>query len=460
MNPSDPSAAGKSSARGELRRVLALMLPLYLANLMNIGMGVIDTIVAGQAGTADLAAVALGCSVTAPVMVSIGAILNILSPMLARLLGARMKSRAGLLLHNGLALSPFLMVAEVVLLWAGSLVFPLVTTDERLAAAAQLYVYFVMAAVPASLVMRVVQGCWEGHGQTRPAMVVCLIGLALNIPLNYACVLGWWGFPAMGGPGCGLATAIVHWLMAVVLLGMLFFSSHRHEVRHMFALRLPNLGLMHRVLRLGSPLGVASFCEMSYFCVISLVIAPLGELMVSAQQIAINVSGVFFMFPLSLGVAVSIRAAYHVGAHDPSSFRAMLRGVLLFMYAAVLLLVCLSIPIRFSIVALYTSDPIVSATAAHLIILCALYQFSDSTQALMAGLLRGCHDTAVLSWANIVSYWLLGLPLSLIWIHTDWFCPRMGPAGAWWSFIVSLTVVAIILLIRFRHTSRRIFGST
>lgn len=447
------------SAWGELGRVLALMIPLYLANLMNIGMGVIDTIVAGQAGTKDLAAVALGCSVTASVMVSVGAILNILSPMLARVLGMRKESRAGVLLHSGMALVPLLMLGEVALLYGGSLVFPYVVADEQLADAAQLYVYFVMAAVPASLMMRVVQGCWEGYGQTRPAMVVCLLGLVLNIPLNYACVLGWWGFPALGGAGCGLATAIVHWLMGAVLLGLLVVSRHRGLVRQMFAARVPNAEMMRRVMRLGLPLGIASFCEMSYFCVISLVIAPLGELMVSAQQIAINVSGVLFMFPLSLGVAVSIRSAYHVGANNPKAFRAMVRGVLAFMYCTALMFVCIAIPMRFPIVALYTSHPLVSQTAAHLIILCALYQFSDSTQALMAGLLRGCHDTTIISWANIASYWIIGFPLSVIWIHTDWLGPRMGPAGAWWSFIVSLTIVALILFMRYRFTSRRIFGT-
>ena len=79
----------KTTGGGELKRVLVLMAPLYLANLMSVGMGVVDTIVAGQAGTADLAAVALGTSITTPVMVSVGAVLSIIGPMVARLLGAR-----------------------------------------------------------------------------------------------------------------------------------------------------------------------------------------------------------------------------------------------------------------------------------------------------------------------------------------------------------------------------------
>ncbi len=446
----------------ELKRILVLMGPLYLANLMSVGMGVIDTMVAGSAGTGDLAAVALGTSVTVPIMVSVGAILNIISPMLARLLGAGRESRVGLLLNSAKLLSLALMLVELVLLYLGSLVFPCITDSAQMAHEAALYVYFLMGAVPASLLMRVVQGCWEGYAQTRPAMVVCLLGLVLNVPLNYACVLGWWGFPALGGAGCGLATTIVHWLMCAVLLGMQV-ASHRHRrvaLQMLGFRRYGRVGVVRRIVRLGLPLGVASLCEMSYFCVVTLVIAPLGELMVSAQQIAINVSGVLFMFPLSLSVAVSIRGAYHVGAQNERRFSALVRAAVRLMYVAAAFLMLAVIYWRYGIISFYTDDPTVTATAAKLVVLCAVYQFSDGTQALMAGLLRACHDTAVITWANIGCYWMLGFPLSVILIRTDWLWPAMGPQGAWWSFIVSLTAIAAIFVLRFRATARKVFLRT
>ena len=448
----------RTTGREELKRILSLMIPLYLANLMNIGMGVIDTIVAGQAGTADLAAVALGCSVTAPIMVSVGAIMGILGPMVSRLLGEGAESKVGALLCSAKALSVALMVVEVLFLYVGSLIFPLVTDAPALATEARHYLYFVMLAVPASLLMRVVQGCWEGYSQTRPAMVICLVGLLLNIPLNYACVFGWWGFPALGGAGCGLATAIVHWVMCAGLTGLMLLSGrHRPLAAQMFAWRAPRFPLCKRIFRLGLPLGVASLCEMSFFCVVTLIIAPLGELMVSAQQIAINISAVLYMFPLSLSIAVSIRAAFHVGAKDKSAFDALVRVTMRFMYALTLCFMLAAIIWRVDIIRLYTSDEVVVSTAAGLVVLCALYQVSDATQALMSGLLRGCHDTAVITWVNIGSYWLLGFPLSCILVRTDWILPAMGPAGAWWSFIISLTVTALLLYRRFRIIRRRAF---
>lgn len=455
------SKAQPTLLREELKRILALMVPLYLANLMNIGMGVIDTIVAGQAGTAELACVALGCSVTAPIMISVGAILSILGPMVSRLLGEGSESRIGLLLCNAKALAVGLMLLEAVLLFGGSCLFPYITDSPALADGAAGYLHYVMLAVPASLLMRVIQGCWEGYSQTRPAMIVCLLGLLANIPLDYACVFGLWGFPALGGAGCGLATALVHWLMAAALLALMLLSKeHRQHARSMLALRRPVLSSCRRIFRLGLPLGIASLCEMGFFCVATLIIAPLGELMVSAQQIAINVSGVLFMFPLSVGIAASIRAAFHVGARNEAAFHAMVRATMRFLYSVTLLLMAGTIIWRREIISLYTADPLVVATASPLLIYCALYQISDATQALMGGLLRGCHDTAIITWANLGSYWLLGFPLACILIRTDWLLPAMGPAGAWCSFIVGLTAAAAILYCRYRRTRRRIFTNT
>lgn len=444
--------------RCELRRVLALMVPLYLANLMNVGMSVTDTIVAGSAGTTALAAVALGCSVTTPILVSVGAVLSILAPMVSRLRGERREARVGALLSSAKALAVLLMLPELILLAVGCVLMPYIASTPELADGACKYIYFVMAAIPASLLMRVVQGCWEGYSRTRPAMVVCLLGLIVNLPLNYAFVHGWGCIPAMGGPGCGLATTVVHWLMLAALL-CIMLSSRRYRKRgkQILAMRVPLARLCRRIFRLGLPLGVATLCEMSFFCVITFVIAPLGALMVSAQQVAISVSGVLFMFPLSLSMAVSIRAAYHVGTRQAAAFHAMVRVSMRFMYAVTLVLMLLTICLRHSIIGLYTQDPQVIAVASGLLVLCALYQISDATQALMAGLLRGCHDTVVITWANIASYWVIGFPLACILIHTDWICPAMGPAGAWWSFIVGLSATALILYARFRTVRKRLF---
>ena len=134
----------------ELKRLLVLMLPLYMANLLNMGMGVVDTIVAGKAGPEQLAGVALGTSVTVPIMVAVGAVLTIVGPMISRLRGAGCEGKVGLLLNNAKLLSVVLMVVEVVALLAGVHVFALVSDDaEMVQVLRSIYITWCWLCLPA-----------------------------------------------------------------------------------------------------------------------------------------------------------------------------------------------------------------------------------------------------------------------------------------------------------------------
>ncbi len=442
----------------ELRRLIVLMLPLYVANLMNMGMGVIDTIVAGQVGATDLAGVALGCSVTAPIMVACGVILSILGPMISRLRGAGQEGKVGLLLNNARHLAFWLMLVEFVALFAGSFIFDWVTPEEDVARVARHYVYAVMTCVPASVLLRAVQGNFEGYGQTRPAMFCSFGALLLNIPLDFILAFGWGPVPALGGVGCGVATSIIHYLMFAGFFALMFFTSrHGRHARQMWMRRPVEVATFRRILRLGFPLGLASLCELSFFCVVTLVVAPLGKVAVGAQQVAINVSGVVFMLPLSLGIAASIRAGFHLGARNREAFFALVRTALVFAVAQVGLTMAAVILLREPIVALYTEEAAILAMAPTLLFLCALYQLPDAMQALLSGLLRGCHDTDLITWVNLGSYWLVGFPLCYLLVRTDVLVPAMGPAGAWVSFIVALACAAVCFALRFRRTARKLF---
>ncbi len=443
---------------GELKRLLALMVPLYLANLMNMGMGVVDTVVAGQAGPEQLAGVALGTSVTVPIMVAVGAVLTIIGPMVSRLLGAGCEGKVGLLLNNAKLLAVFLMIVEVAALLAGREVFALVSDDACMVQVAQDYLHFLIFAVPASVMIRVLQGHFEGYGHTRPAMLISCMGLLLNIPLNYIFVFGWGSIPAMGGAGCGLTTTLIHYLMAAALIVlMVVYPRYRRNLVHMWANRAVEWRVVRDIFSKGTPLGVASLCEMSFFCVVTLVIAPLGVMAVGAHQIAINVSALLFMFPLSLSVAASIRSAFHVGARDVSRFNALLRTSVSFMLLVVVLSAVLTIFFRKEIIACYTDDAVIIDTAAMLLVMCAIYQLPDAHQALMSGLLRGCHDTKAITWVNMFSYWVVGFPLACILIRTDWLVPALGAMGAWVSFVVALSITALLLSWRFCLARKCVF---
>ncbi len=458
MNTSTPSLADRLFDKTEFKRLLAIFAPLYVANLIQTCMSLIDTLVAGRAGEIDLAGVAMGTAICWPILIALGHIVAIVAPMIARLRGERKEQRIGHLLNNAKWLALGLMLIAAAALYGASHVFASIAKDAQSAVIAQNYVFFMILGVPAVMMMRVIQGNFEGYAQTRPAMAVAICGMMLNYPLNLLFVFGWGPIPALGGAGCGLATALLNWFMMLGMLTiMLRVRQHRLNAHTMLHWRAPDGAQIKRILKLGFPMGVATLCEVSFFCVVTLIIAPLGTLAVSAQQVALNISGVLFMMPLSFGIAGSIRASFHIGCKNVAGFQSHFSTLFITAMTGVLISMTVIFLVRYPVLGLFTDSQDIINLAQMLVILCALYQIPDAIQALMAGLLRGCHDTTIITWVNLGSYWLIGFPLSYALVRTDWIVPAMGPAGAWVSFIISLTITSILLSHRFFGTRKKIF---
>lgn len=442
----------------EFKRLMLLAAPLLAANLAQVGMGVVDTLVAGRAGMVDMAGAALGSSLTVPVLCAGMGLLSILGPIISRLRGEGRDARVGHVVRNGLWVSLALAVAAMAVLWFARQGFALLTDDWHMAKIASDYVKAVLWGVPAFMGYCVFRSLHEGFALTRAVMVVGLGGLAFNIPANFAFVFGWWGLPAMGGAGCGAATALIYWIELILMILLVRRSRRLAEHRRQLAAwRAPAWRTVLQIVKLGGPLGISLLCEVSFFTVASLVLAKYGAGVVAAQQVSVNVSSVFFMLPLSTAVAASIRMGFFVGRRDAASMNALASTGLTVTLGVSLLAMVVIILFRYDMIACYTHDSGVTSIAQGLLVLCAVYQCPDSIQAYMGGLLRGCHDTAIISRINLITYWCLGFPLCLLLVRTDWIVTGgMGAAGAWVSFIIALVAMAVLLSLRYRKTRRKL----
>jgi MATE family multidrug resistance protein len=89
--------------------------------------------------------------------------------------------------------------------------------------------------------------------------------------------------------------------------------------------------------------------------------------------------------------------------------------------------------------------------AVLLLPIAGVVQVFDGLQAVAGGVLRGVGDTHAPMWANILGFWLFGLPLSLYLA----FRLGMGPQGLWWGLAGGLAAVASLLLLRVALRMRR-----
>jgi MATE family multidrug resistance protein len=65
-------------------------------------------------------------------------------------------------------------------------------------------------------------------------------------------------------------------------------------------------------------------------------------------------------------------------------------------------------------------------------------------EAVGAGVLRGAGDTMVPLLVMLAAYWLVGVPVSAY----LGFRTELRAVGLWWGFVVSLSAVALVLLMR------------
>jgi MATE family multidrug resistance protein len=438
--------------RIELKKLFALSLPLILAQLAQSSMGFVDTVMAGRVSARDLAAVAVGSSVWFPLFLLLLGVLSALTPTISQAHGARNHNAIRQVTPQGIYLGGIAGTIILLLLRQSSLILPWLQVDPPLIPLIKGYLDGVSWGFPAIGVCFALRYCSEGLSQTRPSMLVSFFGLIVNIGANYVLVFGKLGFPAMGGVGCGPASAITMWAM---FLGMIIVLWRGRIYRDLKMLRFNApwcWSTQKQLLKLGLPIGGGLFIECSIFALIAILLARFGAQSVAAHQIALNFTSMIFMIPLSIATAISVRVGYCIGhQRQRQLLRTTLCGISSASFLALISATVMSLLPRYC-VAIYTTDQQLLDAAAALLLFAAIYQVPDAIQVSCAGALRGCKDTRVPMLIQTAAYWGIGLPVGCyLGLGLQW-----GARGFWIGLICGLTSAAIMLMLRLRNILNRL----
>ena len=199
------------------------------------------------------------------------------------------------------------------------------------------------------------------------------------------------------------------------------------------------------------PIAIALCSEVSLFALSSLLLSPLGADVVASHQIALNTSAVAFMFPMSIAMAATILVAQELGNHAPKKAKIMAYAAIILGLIAASVLALVIWVFSAEIATLIVGDnATVIALSSSLLAIAAIYQFSDSVQVVVSGILRGYKDTKIILYITLLAYWGVGIPVGYILSRTDWIVPSIGAKGFWVAFIIALTIAAALLFIRMR----------
>ncbi len=434
-----------------------LTYPILIAQLIQNLMGFVDIVMAGRVSAIDMAAVAVANSIWLPLILTVYGIIMALAVIVSQLAGAKnylaiseqTYQTAWIALTLGLSLiGLYYLLAPII--------SPTIELEGNLKPLLFDYLQYIIWGAPGYCLYLVLRNYSEGLSYTKPTMVISIIGLLVNIPANYIFIYGEFGAPALGGAGCGVATAIVYWAMFIGMLIYTFNSKKLKQATLFDRLYWPNWSKIKNILSLGIPIALSILFEVSLFAVVAIILVPFGAETVASHQIALNFSGLIFMVPLSLAMATTIKVGHAIGNNDHQkakdyTIHAIVLGLLLAIFTATI-----TILFRIPIVSMYTTELPVIELAANIMLLATLYQFSDTVQVVSAGALRGYKDTKSILYITFVSYWLIGLTVGVVLGVTNWVVPKMGPYGFWIGFITGLSTAAILLSWRLKIVQGRL----
>jgi MATE family multidrug resistance protein len=434
--PAPGAAAG--GWQTELRATVTLAWPVVLTQLGAMALGLVDVAMVAPLGAEALAAVSIGNSVHWMGLTVLFGTLLALDPLISQAWGAGERGRVGVLVWQGVWLSIAAgAVAGLASVETGWL-YRLLDQPPAVGDLANAYGAGLVGAFIPHLLFTVGRSVLGGAGITKPLALIMLAANLANAAADAALIHGWLGAPALGVYGAGLATTISRWLMAGAIAAVVW-----RRLRGELDLRPRPLepARLRRVLALGLPIGLQNFAEFGVFAAAGVFAGWIGAVALAAHQVALSLAAMAFMVPVGVSVATAIRVGHAIGAGRPDA-AALAGKVGMALGGGVMACsgaVFLAAP--GALASLFGGEAEVIAQATPLLRIAAAFAVVDGVQVVAAGALRGAGDTRTSMLANVLSHWLVGLPLG----YALAFPLGLGAQGLWWGLTGSLALGATLL---------------
>ncbi|HEX6465982.1 MAG TPA: MATE family efflux transporter [Terriglobales bacterium] len=446
----------------EMKPMLRLAVPIVLAEIGWMSMGIVDTIMvghisdalpgsgadaSGSASALAIGAVSLGQGLYYTVAIFGSGLLLGLDTLVAQAFGRREHDEANLsLLHSiylALMLSPLLM--GIVWLWP-PLIRQMGVPVEVLRGMGPFLNALNWSTLPLLLYFAL-RRYLQAVDVLKPVTFALVSANIVNALFNWIFIFGHWGARAYGVAGSGWSTCVARIYMALVLLLALLYNNRQKH----WGLLTTGLKLewerIRSLLALGLPAASQILFEIGGFTAATALCGKLGAVALAGHQIAINCAAFTFMVPLGIGSAAAVRVGQEIGRNDPRSARragwtAMLLGSAFMSCSA---LTFLLFPRQLA--RIFSPDPAVVRMGASLLLIAAAFQLFDGLQTVATGALRGAGDTRSPMLANLIAYWAIGLPVGwLLCFKLGW-----GAPGLWIGLCLGLILIGITLVLVWKH---------
>lgn len=435
--------------------------PVILGMLGHTVVQLVDNIMVGQLGTAELAAVSLGNSFMFIAM-SLGiGFSTAITPLVAEADGENNFASGKSAFKHGLFLCSVLGILLFLMVFTAKPIMYAMNQPPEVVDLAMPYLNLVAVSLIPLIVFQGFKQFSDGLSLTKYPMYATIAANVVNIILNYIFIFGKFGMPALGVVGAAIGTLASRVIMVAYLWYVL--SQHykaRDYVRNIKIFTLSKQ-MLKKLLGLGFPSALQMFFEVAIFTSAIWLSGILGKNPQAANQIALNVSSMTFMVAMGFGVAAMIRVGNQKGLKRFLELRRIALSILVLstllavVFAIIFVLFHEALPklyLDYDNELLFADNFQVARIAAKLLLIAAIFQISDTVQVVALGVLRGMQDVKIPTVITFIAYWLIGFPV--MWylsMRSDY-----GSSGIWIGLLAGLTASSIMLSLRFHFLSRKL----
>ena len=438
----------------ESNHFLKIGIPIFGSQLSYMIMHTTDTIVSGRYSSEELAGLVLAGAFTFPIYMLFQGIMFAITPIVAQLYGSKEFTKIGQKMRQIFWIAIliafsiffiFLFLSKILLFFPLDKDILSISTESLRSVSVGMFFY---------VLFRYLSSYSEGMTLTLPVFFVVLFGALINIPLDIIFAFGYFGIPEMGSEGCGYATSIVSMIMFFLMLRIILSSKKYKKTELLKEFNGPSLKVSKEILKLGVPIGVGIFAEMTMFSGAAIIIGQLGDKILSGHAVALNIASILFMLPLAIGLAGSTRVGNLLGEKKflDAKYSSYVGVSLCFIGALFNMIMLLIFKENFS--SIYSKDIEVINVAISLLIYASIFQIPDGIQMGSLGALRGYKDTFAPMVFLLISYWIFAIPLGYF-LTNYGFTKPLGAEGMWISMIMGLVLFSLFIFNRLRLVSSR-----
>ncbi|MFN2445658.1 MAG: MATE family efflux transporter [Vicinamibacterales bacterium] len=422
--------------------MIRLAVPVIMAELGWMAMGVVDTIMVGPLGPEAIATSGISNSLQMVIAIFGMGILLGLDTLVSHAYGARQIEECHRWLFHGIVLALALVAPLLAVSFALLTAVPAMGFHPTVAPLVEQYYAVLLWSTVPLLFYAVCRRYLQATRAVTAVMIALITANIINALGNWIFVYGHYGMPALGVRGSALATLCARLYMAASLIVSVVWYDVRRQTGLWRARRRIERVRLRRLVALGLPAAGTITLEVGVFAAATALAGRLTPAATAAHQIALNIAAVSFMIPLGLASAGAVRVGHAIGAGRPrtaaaAGWSAIALGTL-FMTGAAIGFV--AVPRR--LIGWFTLDPQVLDLGAALLLVAAVFQLFDGVQGVATGVLRGLGDTRTPMIANLAGHWLLGLPVG----YMLCFAGGLGAVGLWIGLSTGLIVTGVTLL--------------